>query len=301
VNHFCTITTASHLFKVAALAESIQKQGGDFTLHTLVVDGSDMKGDAHCRYYTLSKVGKDEIAKRIIAKYGSNADKLRWCLKPVFLKFLIEQTASPVLYVDNDLFFYSDYGFIFDLLKQHSILLTPHYYKNNPNEGQNWLEANFRVGLYNAGFVGAGINSGKTLQWWAECCLYRCEKNSFRGLFDDQKYLDLIPVTDEHAHVLRHKGTNLASWNRELCERTSVNGELKIGGQYPVVCIHFNPYTLREIAEGRDPLLKPHYDLYVETLKNYKPGLNTVELSPAEPKLDKLKYFIWKLITDRGF
>jgi len=300
VNHFCTISTVSHLYKVYALAESLANQKHDFLLHVLVSDSDENFAFANCRFWKLNDFKNESSAQNIINKYKSHTDKLRWSLKPVFLKFLLSTEAAQVIYVDNDVFFYTDYQFLFDLLNEHSLLLTPHYYKHNPKKEQNWLEANFRVGLYNAGFIGAGKKAVNTLQWWADCCEYRCEKNSWRGLFDDQKYLDLIPVIDEGAHIVRHKGCNVASWNTDYCERKTIDGKLIINGKYPVVFIHFNPFTLREVAEGRDALLLPLYKVYTETLKKHKPDLKAEELQQEEPLLEKLKYYVWKLLTERG-
>lgn len=300
VNHFCTISTVSHLYKTYALADSLRNQNREFILHVLVTDGTGDFNATNCKFWQPEDLLSQPVAKTIISKYRNAADKLRWSLKPVFLKFLLLEQTGKAIYVDNDQFFYNDYQFLYDLLNEHSILLTPHYYKHNPNKEQNWLEANYKVGLYNAGFVAAAKNGTDTLQWWAECCAYRCEKNAFRGLFDDQKYLDLVPVIDKNAHILRHKGCNVAGWNKELCERTHVNGTLQISGEYPVVFVHYNAFTIREIAENRDNLLRPLYDEYVRTLKKHKPGLHNKELLSAEPLVERLKYYIWKKATALG-
>lgn len=300
VNHFCTITTYSHLYKVHALADSLSDQGSDFTLHVLVSDGEVSYTFNRCRFWKLSDLKHIPVAQSIISKYTKWPDKLRWSLKPVFMQFLLERLTEQLIYVDNDQFFYSDYRFLFDLLNQHSFLLTPHYYKHSPLVEQNWLEASYKVGLYNAGFIGASRAGLKTLQWWAECCEYRCEKNYFRGLFDDQRYLDLIPVMDETAHVVRHKGCNLAGWNYDWCPRTIEDGVLKIDGKYPVVFIHFNLFTIREIVEQRDVQLVPYYTAYQAALKRHKPDLKQSHLYSPQPLSEKLKYNIWKLLTDAG-
>ena len=283
-----------------ALAQSLNNQQSIFLLHVLVTDSENNFDHANCKFWKLSDLQKDSTAVSIINKYKSNADKLRWSLKPVFMKFLLQAETEKIIYLDNDLFFYSNYQFLFNLLDEHSFLLTPHYYKHNPHKEQNWLEANFKVGLYNAGFTGANRNAVTTLQWWADCCEYRCEKNSFRGLFDDQKYLDLIPVIDKHAHVVRHKGCNVASWNKELCERKLVDGEIKIDGEFPVVFIHFNYFTIQEIVNGHDALLQPYYNEYVIALKKYNPDFKPEDLQRAEPFIEKLKLYIWQWLTNRG-
>lgn len=219
----------------------------------------------------------------------------------MLLQFLLrQQHASKAIYLDNDLFFYNDYQFLFDLLEDHSFLLTPHYYKDYPDREQNWLEANFRVGLYNAGFVGVSAAALRSLDWWAACCAYRCQKNSFRGLFDDQKYLDLIPVREPSALVLRHQGCNVAGWNQELCVREKTNGQLLINGEFPIVFIHFNPMTIREILSGKDRLLQEHYKNYISALKLYRQDIDEWSLWRNTPTSDKIKYRIWKWFTDRG-
>jgi hypothetical protein len=208
--------------------------------------------------------------------------------------------ADKVIYLDNDLFFYSDYTFLFELLEEHSFLLTPHYYKTDFEKDQNWLEANFRVGLYNAGFVGVNKNAVASLQWWAGCCLYRCEKSAFRGLFDDQKYLDIIPVREPTAHIVRNMGCNVAGWNTELCKREMMDNQILINGKYPIVFIHFNGMTVHEIVSGSDSILSGYYTSYVKALKKHNPHFREMDIYAAVPFSDKVKLGIWKIITAIG-
>ena len=295
---FCTITTVSHLYKVYALAESIANQQRDFTLHVLVIDDNRPFEFKQCRFYSLADISGQYHAAEIIEKYNNNKDRLRWSLKPVMMKYLLSGVETDrLIYLDNDLFFFSDYEFLFELLLDHSFLLTPHYYKNDPNKNQNWLEANFRIGLYNAGFVGANKAAIKTLQWWADCCLYRCEKNSFRGMFDDQKYLDIIPIIEDTACIVRHKGCNVAGWNTELCRREIVDHRVLIDGKYDIVFIHFNENTIREIVDGSDHILFNYYRAYVETLKRYKTDLKKKEIYFEKRLSDSLKLGLWKILT----
>ena len=288
------------MYKTYALAESLKATGNNM-LHVLVVDSKEELSFDGCRFWYLDGLQLGNTGGDIVQKYRHNADKLRWSLKPVFMQLLLAQDlCSKIVYLDNDLFFYSDGQFLFDLLDKYSFLLTPHHYRNSPLSHQNWFEANYRVGLYNAGFVGASVAGIKTLQWWADCCAYRCEKSAVRGLFDDQKYLDLVPILEETAYIMRHKGCNVAGWNTEVCKREMVNGEVLIDGTYPVVFIHFNDTTIREIANGNDKALMPHYQKYVQSLKRYRPELKEEELIKPQRISDRLKYIVWKLVTDLG-
>ena len=297
-HQFCTITTLSHLYKVYALAESLKNQHHAFLLNVLViVDNRDFKFD-NCRFLKLEDLKRQLSAAEIIHKYKSNKDKLRWSLKPVLMKYLLLQEGTEqLIYLDNDLYFFSDYAFLFELLTKHSFLLTPHHYKNDPKENQNWLEANFRIGLYNAGFVGANKAALSTLQWWADCCLYRCEKNSLRGMFDDQKYLDIIPVIEPTALIVRHKGCNVAGWNTEICKREIIDHRILIDGKFEIVFIHFNENTIREIVKGSDFILFNYYRTYVASLKCYHDDLKKQEIYFDPGLSDRLKLSLWKVLT----
>ncbi len=305
MNHFCTTTTFSHLYKVFALAESLKKYGSEFTLHVLMVDGKTKFPEfENCVFYKLPSIAPTLAGQTIIDKYSTSGqlDKLRWSLKPVFMSMLIKKPEiHKLIYLDNDILFFSAYQFLFDLLNKHSFLLTPHFYKSDPKKEQNWFESNFRVGLYNAGFVGANKKAIDSLQWWAESCSYRCEKNYFRGLFDDQKYLDLIPVMNEDALVLHHRGCNVASWNKDTNLRSVTDNQITIAGKYPVVFIHFNPFTIRQIEDGADEILRPLYEKYFEVLKRHKPELTRQHLYISESWRDKLKLSIWEIATKRGW
>lgn len=290
--HFCTISSRSHEYKVKVLADGLAELGFEFNLHVLwtnQIASTDIK--AEIKNYQLSDL-KADIALKIIKKYKE--DQLRWSLKPVFLTHLTE-IFDRVIYIDNDIFFYNDYRFLFDLLNDHNVLLTPHHYLDDPNKHQNWLEATHRVGLFNAGYVGANNQASMLLNWWAQCCLYRCEKNYWRGLYDDQKYLDQFPIKDERVKILTHKGCNVASWNTELCPRHESDGQVLIDGKFPIIFIHFNHYTLTQIPYNDQKLL-PYFQDYIARIKSYQPDWEIPKAIKIQFLIDKVKLAIWKVL-----
>ena len=265
---FCTISTHSHLFKAFALADSIAPFKG--VLSILVIDKNDdlEEKPENATIFYLSDL-KDNIGNLIIDKYKNKKDKLRWALKPVFLKYLLKE-SNAMVYVDNDIYFYNNPKILFDFLDTNSILLTPHFYDSNPNKNQNWLEANFKVGLYNAGFMGVNKNAINALQWWSECCLYNIKKSYWRGLFDDQKYLDLVPILYDDVMVLKHKGCNLAGWNYLWYKLSrKENYALEIEDRYPLIFIHFAETSLTHFSK-EDSLLHPEYLTYIENLRAHQ-------------------------------
>ncbi len=292
---FCTISTNSHLFKVDALFASLKEVGCSSELVCLATQA----GNGSIKNGRLLRPGSIElglVGEAIKAKHHETSDCLRWSLKPVLIRALLEE-YDKVIYLDNDLFFFSLPSFLWSELDSNDILLTPHHYPRNPKENQNWLEANFKVGLYNAGFVGVNRNAKHVMDWWAECCLYRCEKSLIRGLFDDQKYLDLVPVMHGSTKILDHKGCNVAGWNVEVCKRlVDGDGSVSIDGKWPIVFIHFNGFSVRTILHGNDQLLRPHLTQYVNQLRHFKPELQEDDLWKENTLWDRVKLWAWKTL-----
>ena len=282
------------MFKAYALANSIAPFKG--FLNILVIDEKSVLTNKpeNINIFTLSDL-KDQIGNQIIGKYKTNQDKLRWALKPVFLKHLLNET-NAVIYVDNDIYFYNDFSFLFQALETNNILLTPHNYKCSPHEDQNWLEANFRVGLYNAGFIGVNQQAITALNWWANCCLYNVKKAFWRGLFDDQKYLDLFPILFDNVKIIKDKGCNLAGWNYSnyLLERNSF-GDLIIDDTNKLIFLHFAESSLVDFSESKH-LLNREYKLYEENLLNHHDIFSYKKSIFNKRTIYPFIYFlIWKL------
>lgn len=293
MSHFATITTQSHFFKVFALAESLKSFA--ITLHVLVVDRDTFPQEhpSNIEFYKLTDI-PNPLVSQLGKKY--KGDRLRWSLKPVFLINLLAK-HERVVYVDNDIFFYSNPQFIVNYMDQHSLVLTPHFYRDSPFEEQNWLEANFRVGLFNAGFIGVNRHAVTFLTWWANCCLFSVKKAYWRGLFDDQKYLDLAPVKVPDLKILHHRGCNLAGWN-DVDLRFEKKDELVyINGVDQLVFIHFAEMSMKKFASISHPLhnefivyenkLRAHNSSYIN--KTNKLSLNYV--------FNVIYYVSWKIVV----
>lgn len=250
-----------------ALAESIGNHHESYTLHVLIVDGTKPNiVHQNIIWYDLTEI-TDSTSIKIKNKYHGN--KLRWACKPLFLSYLLEKKiASQLIYFDNDICVVGNTAFLFEMLGTYPILLTPHHYNQSPNYSQNWFEANFRVGLYNAGFIGANTDGLSALKWWAECCLYNIKKSYSRGLFDDQKYLDLLPVIFDGVQIVKHGGCNIAGWNIDTLKRTnSDKDKLLINSIYEPIFIHFTPLTIENILNKSDHKLTIFWNKYHNLLK----------------------------------
>ncbi len=279
---FCTISTFHHLYKAYALADSLTVF--DCKLIVLLVDGAVENTLDH---HNISLLGLKDLtadgSTSIIDKYARNQDKLRWALKSVLLLELLK-THDKIAYVDNDIFFFNSPKFLFDELETNTLLLTPHFYPSSPLKNQTWLEANFRLGLYNAGFIGVNNNAVKALEWWRDCCLYEIKKAYWRGLFDDQKYLNLLPVLFDQVEIIKHRGCNLAGWN----DSVSLKKE-------DVIFVHFNGFTLDKFSD-KDNRYHYLFEQYVHHIKHYSSEVLTNRKRLTLLSLQNAFYYIrWKL------
>ena len=65
------------------------------------------------------------------------------------------------------------------------------------------------------GFLGVKNSPEGNLfvDWWAHRCLNFCDFDSTKGLFTDQRWIDLVPSYFNDFAILKHPGYNVANWN----------------------------------------------------------------------------------------
>lgn len=265
--HFCTVASPDYLPFAEALAGSLLRQHAFVQLHVLVTDNEIRPAKGSCVFYTLRHLQHSSVAERIVHKYAHDNDCLRWALKPVFLQYLLKQ-HEKIYYADNDLFFFSAFDFLFGMLDEHSLVLSPHWCSLDAEKGDENFEMNFRLGLFNAGLVGVSKKADGFLNWWGKACLHTMSRNWNEGYFVDQRYLDAALLLQPDTGIIRHLGCNIGSWNMHQNKRTNVDGSVRISGRYPVVCIHFNGETIGHIANGNDALLLPYLKRFEEAVRN---------------------------------
>jgi hypothetical protein len=222
-------------------------------------------------------------------------------MKPVFLNHLFQhEMVRKAIYVDPDIYFFNQFKFLFQELDSASVLLTPHWRSSDPVVDAENFEKNFTEGLFNGGFIGATEEAANTLDWWARACLYECVQVRNRGLYDDQKYLDMMPVFFERVKVLRHRGCNVAEWNAIECKREiAETGEVLINDKYPVVFMHFTPWLYHRILHENDFLLKPYMERQVAALRKYKadfkvPSVNAASIPPISGNQPGILEKLWR-------
>lgn len=274
MNCFCTIITSDYNFYAKVIYDSLKKYNNSFSFFVLVVD----EGTFDFNYESIQYINLNSLKNALPSEFSTiikyEADKksaLRWALKPLFLKYLIQNhQMNKAVFVDPDLCFYNDPSFIFKMLDNSDVLLTPHWRSKDPFADSTNFELLFTGGLFNAGFFACNKASINILDWWLKVCSYKMEKHG--GFYVDQAYLNLLPIYFKNqVEVLEHRGCNVSNWNLLENKRTLVENKVLINEKYPVVFIHFTNATINMIAKGKDKLLKPHLENYKKMIMVHNP------------------------------
>ena len=162
-------------------------------------------------------------------------------VKAHFFQYLLKTypEEKKFVYLDPDCCVYSDLYELKEKLETRPIVLCPHLLQ--PGNIDMELSSTAH-GVYNLGFLGIrNCEEGrKFIDWWAERLYLFCYDDIQRGIFTDQKWVDLAPCFFD-AEIFKHRGYDFAPWSLLDCGMTKENGEYFIKGD-PLRFIHFSGY-----------------------------------------------------------
>ena len=160
-------------------------------------------------------------------------------VKPRFMQHLLEryQAESKFVYLDPDVLVYSNLSELEALLDRESIVLCPHLLR----PGNIDMEiSSLAHGSYNLGFlaVARSRNASDFVAWWAERLFLFCYDDKSRGIFTDQKWIDLAPCFYD-VKVLKHHGYDFATWSLLGSDLRKADDGYVVNGD-PLRFIHFS-------------------------------------------------------------
>ena len=219
-------------------------------------------------------------------------------VKGQFFRYLLQThpEEGKFIYLDPDCYVYSDFTELRQLLDTRPIVVCPHLLQ--PGNIDMELSSTAH-GVYNLGFL--AINHSKEaesfINWWADRLSLFCYDDIQRGIFTDQKWIDLAPCFFD-VEILKHKGYDFATWSLLDCGMSEENGKYYIKGD-PLRFIHFSGYgaTIKKcmqdwLPEGDHPfreLYKRYSELHE---KNNADGISKMLWSYS-------KYYSNEKIDDR--
>lgn len=162
---------------------------------------------------------------------------------PALKRLMRDYEADLFLYFDPDCLILSDPTVIDRYLEEASVGLTPHILAPEPtDEGVVATEMSvLKHGIYNLGFLAVrnDEHGAAFADWWAKRLSDYCYKDPERGLFTDQRWVDLAPALFSFVKVLRQPNLNVASWNLATRRITERSGTFLANGE-PLVFYHFS-------------------------------------------------------------
>jgi hypothetical protein len=244
---FCTIVARNYLPLARALAASCAQYHPGAVVYVLVLDDVE---DAVVTELPLVLVKPADLAvsreewHQMAAIY--TVLEMATAAKPWLLSHLLKETGGAIVYLDPDVQAQSRFVELEGLAPEPVVVLTPHLTTPKPrDDALGEEEALLMYGTFNLGFITVLPGAEPFLKWWQGRLRRRCLDAPSRGLFVDQRWMDMAPSFFD-VRILRHPGYNVAFWNasERQVESTPEGGYRVLGNQLRFV--HFSGFDPRD-------------------------------------------------------
>ncbi len=255
----CTVVANNYLAYARVLASSFRDLHPEGSFHVLVVDRPDPTIDYAAEPFLTTFAEKLGLPGFSHLAFRYSVLELSTALKPAFLMHLHARTGcAAATYFDPDILLLQPLDELGAMLAANDLALTPHVTAPLEDEATPGERDFLLSGAYNLGFLGVAFNQRTLpfLDWWHRRLMHSCRHAVERGLFVDQRWMDLAPSLLDRVAVLRDPGWNVAYWNlahRWLQQRDGV----WMVGDSPLRFFHFSGHMLE-----RPELLSRHQNRF---------------------------------------
>lgn len=283
-----TIASRNYFGVVKTLMDSLEKTNADYDRFVGVADEVNDEFASMAWNFNLLSLEDIEIPNKKNMLFRYTILELNTAIKPfVFKTLFLKYGYDRVIYIDPDIYVYHKLDKIDNAFEEgHEIVLTPHFTGNWPEDDKLPNEVSImQAGVYNLGFLALSKSSNtiNLLDWWGgkleKLCVVAIEK----GIFVDQKWMDLVPGLFEKVFILRDEGYNVAYWNLSHRKASKKNGEYYFNDQLLIffhysglnsksihnVSKHQNRFTINDIGVAKElfedyakRVLDNNYEMY---------------------------------------
>lgn len=238
----CVSICANYLPKAMVLAKSVKEHIPDAIFVVCLVEKYLLEDAAKFTHFDECILAKDLgwdnfdafIFKHSIVE-ASTAVKGRLLLH-LMDRF---QSEDIFIYLDPDVKVYGNFVELQELMQEHTLVLAPHLLRPGNIEMEI---SSLAHGCYNLGFIALrrSDNAQAFLSWWTERLFSFCYDDKSKGLFTDQRWVDLAPCFFD-VHVLKHHGYDFATWSLMGCELVKKQEDILVNGDL-LRFIHFSGF-----------------------------------------------------------
>lgn len=248
--------------------------------------------DEPAEIITIDQLGIDDFDEFV---FRYNILELNTAVKPFAFRHLMDELGyQKVVYFDPDIRIYNSLDSVFDTLKNFQIVLTPHLTAPLLDDRRPDETDILKAGTYNLGFIALrdGEDARHMLSWWSAHLRQHCLVDVARGIFVDQKWIDLVPGFFQSVKIERNPGWNVAYWNMLNRTMTRADDGYQVNGE-PLMFFHFSGIRAQQrifsIHQDRfqyptlPPVAKELVDDYIEQLQhNDRDGISSARYGYAE-------------------
>jgi glycosyltransferase involved in cell wall biosynthesis len=242
----CTIVSKNYISLARVCCETFLAHHPGARFYVLIADKLDGAFDPAQEKFVTLEADRLGIPRFEDFLFKYNILEFNTAVKPFLLDYLFEQEpAANLIYFDPDISIYAPLDALRRELGRAQIVLTPHILSPLPDDDRWPSEETLLVaGTYNLGFIALRRTEETTrfLLWWQKHLYDKCFYDEKRGLFTDQKWIDLVPSLYSGVAILKNPGYNAAYWN--LHERRDISvteSGYEISGE-PLVFFHFSGF-----------------------------------------------------------
>ncbi len=292
-----TIVSKNYISSARALCDSFLSYHPGSRFFVVLADRNDGYIDVEKEKFELLHMTDVGVPNPSIFPYQYDVTELNTAVKPFALYHILEvyDEIEKIAYIDPDILIFHEMDRVWNALDHSSIVLTPHMRRPYNDKAHPSELSIIQSGTYNLGFIGLrkSKSAARLLRWWSEKLYLNCVIDIKRGLFTDQKWIDLVPAYFPDVYILRDPEYNVAYWNLHE-RRVSIGKDGFIVDGRPLVFFHYSGFDPRKpdvlskhqnrhrINDSR--ALKDVFDIYFNRLMSFE-ALKTREWPYAYGKL----------------
>lgn len=246
--HLFTSITANYLPKARVLAESARRHAPGAKFHVVLADdlppGFDLAKEP---FDSIISAESLPLQNPRAWFYSHTVVELCTAVKGLGVEAIFDRFgAEKVFYFDPDMVIFGRFDELCAALDSASVVLTPH--QTEPEQTVDAIMdneiASLNYGVFNLGFLGVrnDAEGRRFSRWWRDRLLDWCHDDLPRGIFTDQKWVNLAPCFFDNIRVLRSPAFNVATWNITTRKATgSMADGVLINGE-PLGFYHFSGF-----------------------------------------------------------